>query len=131
MSYELSYSENGFLVHFEGSISIDELNRANGEIQGHDDFDYHKYQIIDLLDANLSSVTEEDTEFPAITDSVASKTTNYSVKVAFIVKESYALSIVNSYLQYSRQLVPKWKFGVFSTRNGALKWVKLDCLLAY
>nr|WP_321464608.1 hypothetical protein [uncultured Desulfobulbus sp.] len=124
MSYELSYAEKGFLVHFAGNVSIEELNRANGEIQTHYYFDYHTYQVIDLLDANLSSVTEEDAEFPAVTDSVASKTTLHSVRVVFVVKESYAFSVVNSYVTYARQLVPKWEFAVFPTRDEALKWAR-------
>jgi hypothetical protein len=62
---------------------------ANGEIQGHVEFDNHNYQVVDLLDADLSSVTEEETEFPAVTD-----------------------------------LVPRWKYNVFSTREDALKWAR-------
>lgn len=126
MSYTLGYSDNGFHVSFHGDVSIDEINCANGEIQGHDDFDCHRYQLIDFLDANLSSVTPEDAEFPAVTDSVASRTTQLYVKVAFVVQESYALSIVNSYVNYARRLIPKWMFGVFSSRNSALDWIHDD-----
>ena len=125
MSYELRYTEPGFWVDFTGNVSIEELNRANGEIQSHYGFESHKYQLINFLDADLSSVTEEDAEFPAVTDSAASKMTRHCVKVAFIVKESYALNIVNCYVQYARQLVPNWKFGVFSTRDDAMKWATL------
>ena len=73
MPYELSYSEQGICVHFDGNVSIEELNYANGEIQSHYGFDYHKFQLINFLDADLSSVTEEDAELPAVTDSAASK----------------------------------------------------------
>jgi hypothetical protein len=79
-----------------------------------------------ISDADLSSVAEEDAEFPAVTDSAASKMTRHCVKVAFIVKESYALNIVNYYVQHARQLVPNWKFGVFSTHDDAMKWTTLD-----
>ena len=126
MPYELRYTEPGIYVHFIGNVSIEELNRANGEIQSHYGFDSHKFQLINFLDADLSSVAEEDAEFPAVTDSTASKMTRYCVKVAFIVKESYALNIVNYYVHHARQLVTNWKFGIFSTRDDAIKWATLD-----
>nr|WP_320010143.1 hypothetical protein [uncultured Desulfobulbus sp.] len=124
MSYELRYFNQGFHARFHGEVSIDELNRANGEMQGHFDFDHHRYQLIDFLDATLDSVTEDDAEFPAVTDSVASKTTRLCVKVAFVVTEAYALSLVHSYIQYARLFVPKWKFEVFPRRSSALAWVE-------
>jgi len=122
MSYELRYNDGGFVAVFKGNVTIDELNSANGEMHGHFDFDNHRYQIVDLLEANLDSVCDEDTEFPAVTDSIASETTVRKVKVAFVVEESYALSIVNGYVEHARRLVPKWKFGVFSTPEVAFTW---------
>ena len=121
MSYELSYAEHGFVVRFHGNVTIDELNIANGELQGHAQFDNHRFQIIDLLAADLATVTEEDAEFPAVTDSIASRT-NWGVKVAFVVTDSYAVNIVNSYMTYARQLTPKWEFGIFATYDAALEW---------
>ncbi|MBM9616161.1 hypothetical protein JWJ90_17980 [Desulfobulbus rhabdoformis] len=128
MSYELSYFSKGFHLCFHGDVSIDEINSANGAIQGHNEFDDHRYQLVDFLDADLSSVIEEDGEFPAVTDSVASQTTQLYVKVAFVVQESYAIDIVKSYVNYARQLVPKWHFGVFSSRASALRWVNNSSL---
>lgn len=123
MSYELKYSDNGFVVRFRGMVTIEELNKANGEIQGHFNFDDHNYQIVDLLDADLSSVTEEDAEFPAETDSIASQTRR-NVKVALIAREKHALNIVMSYVQYARALIPNWQFDIFSTREDALNWTR-------
>ncbi len=121
MSHILVYSDGGFTLCFKDKVMIDELNSANGAIHGHTEFDNHRYQIIDLLDADLSFVTEEDAEFPAVADSIASRT-NWGVKVAFVVTDSYAVDIVNSYVTYARQLTPKWEFGVFATCDAALEW---------
>ena len=123
MSYELSYSNRGFVVIFKGNVTIEEINDANGDIHGHANFDNHNYQIVDFLDADLSSVEMEDAEIAAQTDCIASRT-RWNVKVSFVVREAYALKIVNSYVNYAQQLIPTWKFGVFSTQEEALKWVK-------
>lgn len=123
MPYDLNYIDSGFVAIFKGEVTIEELNEANGEIQGHSNFDDHNYQIVDLLAADLSTVTEEDTEFPAVTDSVAS-VSRWNVKVALVVTEEHALSIVNSYVRYAQQLTPRWQFAVFSTRGDALQWAK-------
>ncbi|WP_321492246.1 hypothetical protein [uncultured Desulfobacter sp.] len=122
MSYELSYIERGFVVRFKGDVTIEELNDANGKIHGHAKFDYHRYQIIDLIEADLSSVTEEDAKEPAATDSIASLR-KWNVKVALVAVKSAALSAANNYAEQARQLTPTWKFEIFSTFEDALKWV--------
>lgn len=123
MPYDFDYSEGGYVVRFKGNVTIEELNDANGEIQGHSDFDFHNYQIVDLLKADLSSVNEKAALIPAATDSVASETRK-NVKVAVVASESHALSVANSYVKLAREMSSSWEFDVFSTYEDALKWAK-------
>ncbi len=122
MSYELSYSDGGFLLRFEGNVTNDELNMANGEIHGHEEFDSHRFQVVDVLDADLSLLTEDDAALPAETDAV-SATRKWHVKVALIVAKPKDVIVVDSYVAAARQLIPHWEFGVFSTRENGMKWV--------
>lgn len=122
MSYELSYNDRGFVIRFKGDVTIEELNDANGKIHGHAKFDYHRYQIVDLLDADLSSVSGEDAKVPAVTDYIASLR-KWNVKVALVAVKSPALNAANNYAEQARQLTPTWKFKIFSTFEDALKWV--------
>jgi len=48
---------------FSGIVSIDEINEANGQVQGHQKFDF--------LNADLSTVDAEDALIPAYTDVAA------------------------------------------------------------
>ena len=89
MSYSLSYRDKGFFLTHKGVISIDEINEANGQIHGHEEFDSHKYQIIDLLNADFSEILLTKAKQPGATDSAASKTKG-NIKVALLVEEEKA-----------------------------------------
>ena len=127
MSYQLSYSERGFVIRFKGKVTVEELNEANGKIHGHAGFDYHRYQIIDLLEADLSSVTEDDTKEPAAIDAIASLR-KWNVKVALVVLQNDTLKTVNTYVEQARPLTPTWKFQIFSTFEDALRWAKTELM---
>lgn len=127
MSYKLDYRDGGFTIRFEGRITADELNQGNGDIHGHDQFDYHSYQIVDLLAADLTPLSEQDAQFPALTDS-ASSSRRWKVKVALVVTEKHALSVVNSYVMYARKYIPHWEFEVFATVEEALMWARKEPL---
>ena len=123
MSYKLSYSEYGFVLRFKGNITIEELNNANGRIHGHVNFDFHRYQIIDFLSADISSITSNQAKEPAAMDAVACLTL-WRVKVAFVAVENKTLSVINDYIAEVRQLIPRWEFDIFSTCEDALRWAK-------
>lgn len=72
MLYYLNYKNNGFFLTHKGLITIDEIHEANGLIHGHEEFDSHKYQIINLLDADFSTINQSESIEPAATDLVMS-----------------------------------------------------------
>lgn len=125
MSYKLVYKDNGFIIAFFGDISIKELNKGNGDIHGHYEFDTHRYQIVDLREANLSDVSMEDTLEPAAMDVVASAT-NTSVRIALVASDTHSFNICKEFADHSKEMGSPWGYGVFYDYNEALEWAKTE-----
>jgi hypothetical protein len=123
MSYKLFYGGKGFIISFSGIVSIDELNEGNGDIQGHEKFDNHRYQIVDLREADLSGVSLEETEEPAGTDLFASMI-NTSVRIALIVSDVIAHTVCQEFVNKSLAIGSPWKYGIFYDYDKALTWAK-------
>lgn len=123
MSYGFSYKDQGFVLCFKGHVTIEELNKANGEIHAHPEFDSHCYQIVDLLEADLSSVSKDDAKIPAAIDAAAS-TYRWGIKVALVAREVSALEAAYNYVEQARRLAPRWEFNIFPTRTEALEWAR-------
>ena len=121
LPFSLIYKNNGFFLTHKGLISIDEIHEANGLIHGHEDFDAHKYQIINLLDADFSTINQNKSVEPAATDLVASKT-RPNIKVALVVREAKAVNFCKLYILESKQDDSPWDFEIFSELEGALQW---------
>lgn len=125
MSYQIEYRDSGFHLIHRGKISIGEINEVNGEIQGSEHFDDHKYQIIDLLEADFSEICQSHSKMPGATDAVASSR-NENVRVALITKEAQAISFCREYIETATQMGSTWDFEIFPDADSALKWAKAD-----
>lgn len=123
MSYQLVHEGNGFIVTFYGDVSISEINEANGEIQGHAEFDTHRYQLIDFRAASLTKVTKEDSHEPAATDVVAA-TMNPSVRLALLSPDAISVPICEEFARESIELGSPWKYGIFYDYDAALEWAR-------
>jgi hypothetical protein len=121
MSYHISYKNNVLFLTHKELITIDEIHEANGILHGCEEFDSHKYQIINLLDADFSTISQSKSIEPAATDLVASKTKS-NVKVALVVREVKAINFCRLYILESKQLGSPWDFEMFSNLEGALEW---------
>jgi hypothetical protein len=119
--YYLNYKNNGFFLTHKGLITIDEIHEANGLIHGHEEFDSHKYQIINLLDADFSTINQSESIEPAATDLVASKI-QPNVKVALVVREANAINFCKLYISESKRHASPWDIKIFSDLEGALEW---------
>ena len=122
MSYSVTYKNNGFFLTHKGLITIDEIHEANGLIHGHAEFDFHNYQIINLLDADFSKISQRKSIEPAATDLVASKIQS-KVNVALVVSEAKAVKFCELYILESNQNSSPWNFEIFSELEAALQWV--------
>jgi len=121
MSYTVNYKNNGFFLTHKGLVTISELHEANGCIHGHKNFDSQAYQIINLLDADFSKISEKKSIEPALTDLSASKT-RPNVKVALIAKEINSINFCKGYIFESQKHDSKWEFKIFSDLQSALEW---------
>ena len=123
MPYELIYEDRGFIICFFGNISINDLNQGNDDIQGHEKFDSHRYQIVDLRKANLTGIALEETEVPATTDYFASFT-NASVRIAMVVSDVIGSTVCREFIHHSITIGSPWEYGVFHDYDEALMWAK-------
>jgi len=122
MAYDFSFKNNGFFVSHKGIITIDEISEANGLIHGHEYFDSHRYQIINLLQADFSEILQSRSKEPAATDWAASRYQS-NVKVAIVAQEDKAVDFCKQYISESKQSGSPWDFKIFSDLEGALEWV--------
>ena len=122
MAYDLHFNNNGFVLIHKGIITISEIHEANGRIQGHQDFDLHTHQIIDLLQADFSNITQKKADEPAATDWVASRLCP-TVKIAIVVDEERAVAFSQQYIDKSIKMESPWHFSLFTEMQEALKWV--------
>ena len=123
MPYYLNYKNDGFYIAHKGLITIDEIHEANGLIHGHEEFDSHKYQVINLLDADFSTISQSKSKEPAVTDLVASEIRPI-VNVALVARETNAINFCKSYISESKQRGSQWGFEIFSDLTAALEWCR-------
>jgi len=121
MSYNLNYKSNGFFLTYKGFITINEINASNGLMHGHEEFDSHKFQIINLLEADFSLINKSRSREPAATDLVASRFSS-KVKVALVVREVNAVNFCEQYIKESISGGSPWDFKIFSELEDALQW---------
>ena len=123
MSYRLIYKEKGFILTFSGDVSFDELNTANGKIQGHSEFDVHRYQIVDVRNADLSSISRDQAREPAAIDMIAS-TMNPKVRIGLIAYTTDGCNICKEYADNSIAMGSSLQFNLFYDYDKALEWAK-------
>ena len=123
VSYTIDYQDGGFIIALKGNITLDELNLANGDIHGHQYFDAHHFQIVNLLDASLVSMSQEDILIPTAIDYVASKTRK-NVKMAIVAQQPHSLQLAEYFIKSARDMNIPWKIKIFPELQAALLWAK-------
>ena len=130
MPYKIYFKNNGFFLKHTGLVTLSEINEVNGVIHGHKNFDEHKFQVIDLLNADLSNIDIEDADEPGTIDSIASKSNPY-VKVAIIAVDEQTIKFCENYIGSAIQIGIEWKFRVFSNTDSAFQWIGVKPSLAF
>jgi len=124
MSYTIEYKNNGYRVTHRGVITIHEINEANGRIHGHSRFDAHNFQIIDVREADFSSIDPARADLPGAIDSVASRTRR-NVKVAVLAAEPKAVEFCQRYADTAKRYGSPWSFRLFPDLDSALNWLEV------
>ncbi|MBC35382.1 MAG: hypothetical protein CL663_05000 [Bacteroidetes bacterium] len=120
MSYQISWESDCVTINWEGKISLEENIEANGVIYGDKRFDQIKYQVSNLLNANLSEMLIKNIKVVGELDK-QSAIWNKRLQVVHIATDSHTLKLID----YWEQLMhgSGWSFKTFSTINEAEKWV--------
>ncbi len=122
MAYRIAYSDRGSIVECSGSLSIKDIHEVNGVLHGHARFDEHTYQIWNLVNADMSQITEDDMHEPAATDRVAEISVP-KMKVALVVRDDYAVKLCEFYRKQIEEQGSKWKCCLFDSMDDAQEWV--------
>ncbi len=122
MAYTLDYNNNGFILTHHGPVTLGEIHEVNGLIHGHEGFDAHKFQLIDLLDADFSQLDEATAKEPGATDFAAS-ITQANVRVALVAKTPTTIRFCEQYCATSKRLGSNWRFEIFTDRDTARAWL--------
>ncbi len=123
MSYQITLKEKGTIVECSGTLSIQEINEANGLLHGHARFDEHTYQIWNYENADLSQITEDEMVEPAATDWAATISVP-KMKVALVVRDDHAVKLCEHYIERSKEYTSKWECQLFDSMDDALEWVE-------
>ncbi|MEH6528481.1 MAG: hypothetical protein V7718_00900 [Porticoccus sp.] len=81
----------------------------------------HKYQIINLLNADFSSIDQTKVVMPAATDWAAS-ITRANIKVAMVAQEPLSIAFCQNYIAISQEMGSPWLFKLFSELKDAYQW---------
>ena len=122
MAYHIIWKKEGAILTFSGGLSIEEINKANGILHGDPRIESHKYTIWDFSGASLSSITEDEIDQPAATDSAAASYVN-KMKVMLVVQEAHATKVCNRYIETAKQFISNWEFAIFNSMVGATMWI--------
>lgn len=122
MPHSMTYHSQGFHAKFEGVISGKELEWVNSKIYEHPEFDSHRYQVIDLLDADMSALSEDDTESIAASDFGGSLSRG-EVKVALVASNKTTIALCEQYKKVTESLSSTWQVRIFSDFKQANSWI--------
>ena len=120
MSYHINWESDCVTINWECKISLEENIEANGVIYGDKRFDQIRYQVSNLLNANLSQMLIKNIKVVGELDKQSS-IWNKRLQVVHIATDSHTLKLID----YWEQLMQGsgWSFKTFSTINEAEKWV--------
>lgn len=124
MAYSVEHKGKGFFMVLTGLVTINDLDEANGIILGSEKFDSHTFQIINLLQADFSTIakTKIEAKQTGAIDWAASKTRSH-VKVAIVGTDTAAVRFSEEYIATSQMLGTNWTFNIFSDMDSANDWV--------
>jgi len=123
MAFDLIFRDGGFYILHSGQVTLDEINEVNGLIHGDPRFDEHRFQVIDLLDADFAGVRLQDSRIPAATDYAASRSRE-TVKVAILATDETAIRFCRQYVDTAERMGSRWSFRFFEDRDDADAWIR-------
>lgn len=118
MAYRYDWFEEGFVLTFDGLLSIQEIKDANHLWKKVPRIQNMRYQIWDFSNADMNEIYESDAQDP--------KAYRYypEMKVALVSKDEYARKLFNVYAQRAFQCGSNWELAILDTKEKAMRWIK-------
>jgi len=120
MPYATTWEESGVLWTFRGTVTGDEILRANQEIYRDPRFDRLNYQIVDLTAVERFDVTEDDMALIAINDRAAARS-KPSVRVAIAAADEIIKDLSAFY--DAVMVGSPWHQRIFDSMSEAREWL--------
>jgi len=121
MPYTVEYKDRGFYMTLTGLMSLEEIDVSNAIILGSEHFDDHRYQIINLLDADFSNIKLTQAKKTGAMDFSGSNSRPY-VRVALVVNDEIANNFCKEYIETTKHLGSTWDFEIFNSMDSAQVW---------
>ena len=122
MPFTKDWEKEGVVTTFFGTVSIEEVFKADKEFYEDPRSDQSKYQI-----TNFSGITAElvnDVDLQKIAAFDAGSSMNIPLlKVALVTSDQHVKLLCQKYIDYSRPLNSVWKFTICEDMQNARKWV--------
>ena len=122
MPFTKDWETEGVVTTFFGTVSIEEVLKADKEFYEDPRSDQSKYQITDFSGITAELVNDVDIQKISALDA-GSSVAIPSLKVALVTSDQYVKSLCQKYIDYSRLLNSTWKFKICEDLKNARKWV--------
>lgn len=122
MPYEITWEAKGVYIKFRGIVSSYEDDEANNQLYRDPRFEDSDYFIWDMTDVIRFEMADDEIDFPAITDKVA---TSYKPKLkgALIATDKAVQRIIELYIYKSVEMESSWELKLFNHISDARRWI--------
>jgi hypothetical protein len=121
MPYTIDWMDDGVYTKHIGILSFDDNVKFVGELYADPRYDSIKFQISDLLEADMSHYDEKAAQRIGKLDEVSTKW-NPHMKVAHLATDPETIRIVKSYEESMKD--SGWEFEIFENFEDAIKWAR-------
>ena len=118
MAYQFDWCDEGFILTFEGLLSVQEIKDANHLWKKVPRIETIKYQVWDFSQADLYDIYESDTQDPTAYRAFP------NMKVALISNDDYAKKLFDVYAQRAHQCGSNWELAIHETQEKAFQWIE-------
>lgn len=123
MPYRTIWEPRGILWVYEGDVTAQEIEDANGEFYADARSDDVEYQIIDASRVTNVEWSDRDIAVVAAHD-IGAEQVIKNVRVAFVATDAEIMSRIEKYMDIARRMTPSWDFHGFSDLAEARRWAE-------
>jgi len=122
MPHLTTWEKNGIYWQFHGVVDEKEYFETDAELYNDPRSDHIKYWIWDATNIEKLAVNEIHAELIAATDWAATEN-NQTVKGAMITSDENTRSLMELYIQTSKEFGSSWQLQIFDCLEEARRWI--------